>query len=242
MLYRSFLKVSAGAAAVASMFVWVACSSSTPATSGNPDGGPGNGSSSGGASGGSSGSSSGGSSGGGSGGGSGSSSGSASSSGSSSGANGGACPQAACPSGETCCADLTTQSTTCSASCAAADLVACTGSADCAGSTDGGTECCATAILNINTDGGNTFPRGCLVDSITAYCGKCNNAPLELGTPALTCTTNGDASVEHVHVCTTPADCAGEPTNTKCCPVFSYNICLSAVLAGIGGLTCQDGG
>ena len=225
MMYRSLLKVSAGAAVVASTLVWVACSSSTPSNSGNtPGGGSGSGSSGSGSSGsGSSGSGSG-----------------SSGSGSSSGAT--VCPQAPCSGGETCCADLTTQSTTCSGSCAPADLVACTGSADCAGSTDGGTECCATALLTINTDGGNTFPRGCLVQSINSYCGQCNNAALELGTPALTCTTNGDASVEHVHVCTTPADCATEPTNTLCCPVFSYNICLSSFFAGIGGVACQDGG
>jgi hypothetical protein len=48
--------------------------------------------------------------------------------------------------------------------------------------------------------------------------------------------------VEHVHVCTTAADCSTETANTLCCPVFSYNICLSPLLAGIGGVTCQDAG
>jgi hypothetical protein len=91
-------------------------------------------------------------------------------------------------------------------------------------------------------DGGNSFPHGCSVTSITSWCGQCNNAPLALGSPPLTCQTDGDASIEQVHVCSTPSDCASEPTNKLCCPVFSYNICLSSLLAGIGGVSCQDGG
>ena len=230
MASRTSFNISLGAAAVvASTLVWVACGSSSSSTSEDGGGGSSSGSTAGGSSG----------TGGGSSGAVGSSSGSVNG-GSSGSVNGGSsgsvgsedggaavCPQAACPSSETCCADLVNQSTTCSGSCAPADLVACTGSADCAGS-DAGTECCAIAVLNKGPDGGNSFPHGCTVESVNSFCGKCTNAPLALGSPALTCQTNGDASVEHVHVCTTSADCADEPSNTLCCPVFSYNICSAA--------------
>jgi hypothetical protein len=255
MIRRTSLNVAFGAATVvASTLVWIACGSSTPTPAASDDGGGAGGSSSGSPGAGGSGSSSGvatgsssgspgGSSGGSSSGSVGGSSGGSSSGGSSSGGStdaGASCPQVACPSGETCCADLVNQTTTCSSSCAANDIVACTGSADCAGSTDGGTECCATAILNKGPDGGNSFPHGCTVESVNSYCGQCNNAPLALGSPALTCQTNGDASVEYVHVCTTAADCTTESSNTLCCPVFSYNICLSQILATIGGVTCMQ--
>jgi hypothetical protein len=239
MVSRTSLSVSIGAAAViATSFVWVACSSSSSGNGNSPDGGGGGGgggSSSGAVSGSSSGSASASSSG--AAGGSSSGSAGGSSSGTSSGGGTGACPQTACASGSTCCADLTTQSTTCSSSCEAADLVACTGSADCAGSTDGGTECCATAILTNGLDGSTAFPHGCTVQSITSYCGQCTTN-VQLGCEALGKTTQ----TEPVHVCSTPADCASDKNNPLCCPVFSYNICLNDTLAAIGNVTCMDGG
>ncbi len=254
MLSRTSLSVSVGAAAViASSFVWIACGSSSSNGGNNPDGG-GGGSSSGGLSGSSSGTAGGSSSGtaGGSSSGAagGSSSGTAGGSssgtagGSSSGTVGGsssggtgACPQTACASGSTCCADIATEGTECSTSCAPADLVACTGAADCAGSTDGGTECCATAVLSNGLDGSTAFPRGCSVQSITSYCGQCTTN-IALGCEAFGQTTN----VEPVHVCSKPSDCASDKNNPLCCPVFSYNICLNSTLAGIGGVNCMDAG
>ena len=92
---------------------------------------------------------------------------------------------------------------------------------DCAGSTDGGTECCGTAALQDNPDGA-AFPH-CVIGSLTSYCGKCK---INVG---LTCT-----STENVQVCVTAADCPS--SSNECCPVDGYNVCLSGAIATLAGI------
>ncbi len=245
MVSRTSIRFSVGAAAiVASTFVWIACSG-TSSTAGNGTGGGNDGGSS---SGGGFGSGSGGSGSGGSGSGGGSSSGSASSGsgsggsgsggsssgggGSGSGSSSGAatdagCPGTACQGGETCCADIATASPVCEGNCPTGDSIACTGPADCAGSTDGGTECCGTAVLADNPDGA-AFPY-CEISSLTSYCGHCS--------------TNIQFSCNQVtdtlHVCTSKADCASD-NGDSCCTVYNYNICVPALVATAAKFPCLN--
>ena len=112
--------------------------------------------------------------------------------------------------------------------CAANDIVTCTGPSDCTGATpDGGHDCCAVADVANNPDGA-AFPN-CSITALTATCGSCK--------------TNVQVSCsqgpEHLHVCTQKSDCASDTANPECCPVLGYSVCLNSILAGFGNLTCM---
>jgi hypothetical protein len=105
------------------------------------------------------------------------------------------------------------------------DAGPCSGSSQCAGSTNGGIDCCATIALEANPDGG-PFPN-CGVSTMSAYCGVCSS-----NTIGPTCT-----SIETVHLCSLESDCANETANTQCCQLAGYQACVNSTIAA-SGLTC----
>ena len=76
-------------------------------------------------------------------------------------------------------------------------------------------------------DAGETFPH-CYTKSLTTKC-----VPKCVSNIQLSCT-----ATETLHVCTAPADCSGDTANPKCCVVAGYHVCVSNLLATLGGLTC----
>jgi hypothetical protein len=106
------------------------------------------------------------------------------------------------------------------------DAGPCSGSSQCAASTNGGVDCCATVALEANADGG-TFPN-CGVSSLTSFCGVCSSNVL-----GPTCT-----STEIVHLCSAESDCANEASNVLCCQLNGYQACVDSNVVATGLLTC----
>jgi hypothetical protein len=102
----------------------------------------------------------------------------------------------------------------------------CVGSTQCAGSTTGAVDCCATVVLEPPPDGG-VFPN-CGVSSVTSYCGICIGSTI-----GPTC-----SNTESVHLCSLASDCAGDTNNPLCCQLPGYEACVSSILVAVGSLTC----
>jgi hypothetical protein len=126
-----------------------------------------------------------------------------------------------CNTGEHCCANASTQSTSCAIVC---DADAGAYAVDCAGSTGtgqcGATLCCGSLTLN-----GGTVP-SCSAASLTASCqAACNDAP-----PA-SCT-----GTFAIRLCTAASDCSTDTANPSCCNFGSspVNWCVSTLIMSLG--------
>jgi hypothetical protein len=125
-----------------------------------------------------------------------------------------------------CCADISTVTPYCSASCPTVDLLDCLKPSDCGGTTP---DCQATDVLD-GMDAGESFPH-CTSASLSTKCVAKSVTVLDAY-----CT-----ATETLHVCAATSDCAADTANPYCCaiPGYSYEVCVSKIVMTVGMLTCM---
>jgi hypothetical protein len=136
----------------------------------------------------------------------------------------------ACTLDKVCCsmpAATTTFACVAPASCTMADQINCDGPDECGGSTP---VCCGVYAGN----GTGSVPN-CGIATLGTSCTSAAQCPTHL--------ESNCSDTTKVHICHVTAECAGDPTNNKCCTftsgAASLSFCIDSFTASLGGGVCN---